>query len=186
MWWGGLLIAFGVLLFICIMIVIGCWLFKGDQIRRRFLSSSSYSSSSGSSTRSTDTARRHIHKPIDQFSILTNTFPQGIDAFTSVSNMTPRTSFDRRLVSSNLDLNAQQIFGQTPRPSHSKSSSIAQFYPGIPIESIVPNPVFIQKPPSHVNQIENKPQTQEKLITSIYVTNSNQRTDDDFNNEEQY
>lgn len=182
MWWGGLLIAFGVLLFICIWIVIGCWMFKGDQIKRRFLSSSSYSSSSGSSTRSTDTIRRHINKPIDQFSILTNTFPQGIDAFTSVSNMTPRTSFDHRLVASNLDLNAQQIFGQTPRPSHSKSSSIAQFYPGIPIESIVPNPVFIQKPSNTVN-IENTNKPQEKLITSVYVTNSTNSQNNDLNYE---
>ena len=85
--------------------------------------------------------------------------------------MTPRSSFDMRLVSN--DLNGQQIFGQTPRPSNSKTPSIAQFYPGIPIESIVPNPVFVSNKQNNNNNSETKPLSQEKLITSIYVTNSN-------------
>lgn len=150
--------------------MIGCWLFRENKNRRGFFSSWSYSSSTTSS-RSSNINKIHLHKPIDQFSVLTSSFPQG-DAFTSVTNMTPRSSFDQRLISSNIDINNQQIFGQTPRPSYSKSSSIAQFYPGIPLNSIVPNPVFVTKQSNNENFIN-----QEKLITSIYVTNSGQNKD---------
>ena len=93
--------------------------------------------------------------------------------------MSPRSSFDIRLTSN--DLNSQQIFGQTPKPSNSKTPSIAQFYPGIPIESIVPNPVFVT--PMQTNNNEGKVLNQDRLITSVYVTNSNssQHSNQNFN-----
>ena len=179
MWWGGLLIAFGVLLFAAILLVIGCWFLKGKIIRERFFSSTSYMSSSSSSG-SFNGGLTHKHKPIDQFSVLASTFPQG-DAFTSVTNMTPRSSFDNRLITGNLDI-GQQIFGQTPRPSNSKTPSLAQFYPGIPIESIVPNPVFVNKPVVAVTDDNNKILNNERLITSIYVTNSNPVQQNEYKN----
>jgi hypothetical protein len=178
LWWGGLLIAFGVLLLTAILLVIGCWFLKGKIIRERFFSSTSLSSSSSSG--SFNGGLTHKHKPIDQFSVLASTFPQG-DAFTSVTNMTPRSSFDNRLITGNLDI-GQQIFGQIPRPSNSKTPSLAQFYPGIPIESIVPNPVFVNKPVVAVNDDNNKILNNERLITSIYVTNSNPVQQNEYKN----
>jgi hypothetical protein len=148
--------------------VIGCCIIRVKNLKRRFFSTMSYSSTSSSAQSSHSGLRTHKHRPLDQFSVLTSAFPQ-VDAFTSVTNMTPRSSFDIRLISN--DLNSQQIFGQIPKPSNSKTPSIAQFYPGIPIESIVPNPVFVT--PMQANNNETKFVNQDRLITSVYVTNTN-------------
>ena len=69
-------------------------------------------------------------------------------------------------------------FMPSAKPSISKNSrNLAVFYPGVPIESIVPNPVFINntlKPhhlPIPLDFIEGTTEVPERLITSVYVTN---------------
>lgn len=74
------------------------------------------------------------------------------------------------------------------RPSVSKNSqNLAVFYPGVPIESIVPNPVFVSNQANNAANIMNAgiyenprlnlalagnsaPENIEKLVTSVYVT----------------
>ena len=86
-------------------------------------------------------------------------------------------------------------FAPSAKPSISKNSkNLAVFYPGVPIESIVPNPVYVNNPPAdsrvlnnaiyenpHVNTTMSPDQNKnEKLITSVYVTNTNK--DSSINN----
>lgn len=94
-------------------------------------------------------------------------------------------------------------FSTSVKPSISKNSkNLAVFYPGVPIESIVPNPVYVNNQSGRVlnNAIYENPHLNtslspdqnknEKLITSVYVTNTNNEspknnTDEDGHYENQ-
>jgi len=75
-------------------------------------------------------------------------------------------------------------FVPTAKPSISKNSrNLALFYPGVPIEAIVPNPVYVNNPlPFHhlpipqdlINMNEDSVEPAQKMVTSVYVTNNPQ------------
>ena len=173
-WWEGLLIALGCLLFLALFIVLFFTIFRNNGIKRSLLSNKS---SSDASSMSNNTQ--------NQFDILTNTFPQ-YDAFTHLTSVTPRSSLDHINYGHGV-VQAEPRFSPSAKPSISKNSrSLALFYPGMPIESIVPNPVYVNNPNMEQviqNIVANNTNTAEsqspKLITSIYVTHVQKATHSD-------
>ncbi len=172
-------------------------IYRNSQIKRSLLSNHSSSGSSSGTSK-------------NQFSRLAETFAP--DAFTNITSITPRTSFTKINYSSASMAPSEPRFVPSARPSISKNSrSIALFYPGVPIENVVPNPVYInnQHVSTDLNDINNinpfvnnlnnnndnnnqnanfNNQTpvipsNERLITSIYVTNEpNKNLENNLNN----
>ena len=163
---------------------------KRNGVRRSLLSNYSSAGSTAGST-------SKMHK--DQFDHLTNTFPQGESGFSNLSGIHPRTSFENRQYNGSINGSltpsmtpSDLKFSPTARPSISKNSkNLAVFYPGVPIESIVPNPVYVNNPANENpratlnSAIYENPQLSqtnkaytnsnnniEKLVTSVYVTNA--------------
>ncbi len=156
------------------IIVIGIFLIaRRTGIHRSLLSnhSSSGSSSGGNS-------RKHR----DQFDHLTSTFPQG--SFPSIiqRNSFENKNFDAASLSPSMTPSDLR-FVPTAKPSISKNSkNLAVFYPGVPIESIVPNPVYVNNPqafqhlpiPRDLIDMNEGGETAQRLVTSVYVTNKPQ------------
>ena len=180
-WWEGLLIGVGCLCFAAIVITALLVCCKRRGIHRSLLSNrSSSGSSAGSSS-------RKIVK--DQFSHLTSTFPQG-NEFSRMGGIVTRNSFENKQfvgsIRSLTSLNPSELrFNPTAKPSFSKNTkNLAVFYPGVPIENIVPNPVFVSNQNNnnvmHSTSYEspcfdaalaaNLNTNQEGLVTSVYIT----------------
>lgn len=155
---------------------------RRSSIKRSLLSNYS---SSGSSAGSSQKAR-------DQFANLTNTFPQG-DAYPNMSGVISRTSFENKNFD-NASLSSSMApsdlrFVPSAKPSISKNSkNLAVFYPGMSIESIVPNPVYVNntnnvQPHQPIPQeFQNQDNTPAKLITSVYVTNKTPSANENTSN----
>ena len=140
------MIGLAVLLLLGMGILAGIWLRRNDPFRRNLLSSASSSSSS---------ATRQKTRDIAAFALMRSDLSP-YDNQTHITNMSIRTS------------TSEPVFVPRAKPSFTKNSDMARFFPGMPIESLVPNPVFVSSPPNQ--NLTNELNQPEKLITNIYIT----------------
>ena len=164
----------GGLILLAIGLFIGIWLRKRDPIRRNLLLSSSSSSSSDARQKTRDIAA---------FALMSSKLSSN-DNYTQVTNMSVRSSIDPRFYANTVDPMNGPVFGPSVRPSISKTSEMAQFLPGMQIESLVPNPVYVSSPNEPIQESANEPtqNKQEKLVTNIYITHSNKESNGSVSN----
>ena len=147
-WWGWLLIAFGIVIFILLILIIGCIFYKINFYNKK---STIKSSSFSGSYLSANTYNK------DYAAILAN----GHDALTDITDITPDIAeFNMsNLKFLNPELNTEPVFRPQVKPHAIRNTeNMTLFYPGLSINSIVPNPMYSRK--------------DEDLITNVYVTNN--------------